>query len=384
MARPLRSAPVTGASPLLRDGPPPCPGPVLCLSRFLPLEELPPPRALRHGDPRATGSPVPRKSLDRARALFTPDAAGAADRYPPGSSQDRIHSPGSDITLSISTLPQGFGFTRLHDPHLTRSCRAFSATLTTPALNRRSSRWFAASSCKAAAEGLPPSLTQHRQLAERTYAICRLPFRTHVRRGFSEERHFRFQLAVAALELPHPLVIRHSFRERVPGTLLPVCFHPKAEGGVIYFEFPRYLGDRQGVIDYLPGSLLLELRSVSFRFSRHSFPSFPGENPTGSPVRKRWGTSRAGRARRAAARHRPQSAARLAQPVPCTQARADHLSGSHPRDRPAGDAAPTRADPHRPAPRAHRPGGPSDDQADRGTDRHPRSPQPRDTAAAAC
>src|SRR6266540_4090208 len=112
-----------------------------------------------------------------------------------------------------------------------------------------------------------------------------------VRRGFSEERHFRFQLAVAALELPHPLVIRHSFRERLPGTLLPVCFHPKAEGGVIYFEFPRYLGDRQGVIDYLPGSLLLELRSVSFRFSRHSFPSFPGENPTGSPVRKRWGTS---------------------------------------------------------------------------------------------
>src|SRR6266536_6512016 len=112
-----------------------------------------------------------------------------------------------------------------------------------------------------------------------------------VRRGFSEERQFHFQLAVAALELPHPLVIRHSFRERLPGTLLPVCFHPKAEGGVIYFEFPRYLGDRQGVIDYLPGSLLLELRSVSFRFSRHSFPSFPGENPIGSPVRKRWGTS---------------------------------------------------------------------------------------------
>src|SRR6266508_776922 len=112
-----------------------------------------------------------------------------------------------------------------------------------------------------------------------------------VRRGFSEERQFHFQLAVAALELPHPLVIRPSFRERLPGTLLPVCVHPKAEGGVIYFEFPRYLGDRQGVIDYLPGSLLLELRSVSFRFSRHSFPSFPGENPIGSPVRKRWGTS---------------------------------------------------------------------------------------------
>ena len=204
MARPLRSAPITGASSLLRDGPPPCPGPVLCLSRFLPLEELPPPRTTRHGDSRATGSPVPCKSLDRARALFTPDAAGAVDRYPPGSSQDRIHSPGSDITLSISTLPQGFGFTRLHDPHLTRSCRAFSATLTTPALNRHSSQWFAASSCKAAAEGPPPSLTQHRQLAERTYAICHLPFRTHVRGCFFQEGIFHFQFAVLPFELAEP------------------------------------------------------------------------------------------------------------------------------------------------------------------------------------
>ena len=120
MVRPLRSTAITAASSLLRDGPPPCPGPVLCLSRFLPLEELPPPRVF-HGDSRTTGSPVPRKSLNRARALFTPDAAGAVSRSPPGLSQDRIHSPGFDIILSISTLPQGFGFTRLHDPHLTQS-----------------------------------------------------------------------------------------------------------------------------------------------------------------------------------------------------------------------------------------------------------------------
>src|SRR6266496_4285741 len=121
IARPLRSTPITGASSLLRDGPPPCPGPVLCLLRFLPLEELPPPRTCQHRDSRTTGSPVPRKSLDRARALFTPDAARAVDRYLPGSSQDRIHPPGFDVILSISTLRQGFGFTRLHDPYLTRS-----------------------------------------------------------------------------------------------------------------------------------------------------------------------------------------------------------------------------------------------------------------------
>jgi hypothetical protein len=89
--------------------------------RFLPLEELPPPRAFPREDSRTTGSPVPCKSLNRARALFTPDAAGAVSRSPPGLSQDHVPFPGSDITLSISTLPQGFGFTRLHDPHLTQS-----------------------------------------------------------------------------------------------------------------------------------------------------------------------------------------------------------------------------------------------------------------------
>ena len=121
IVRPLCSTAITAAPSLLRDGPPPCPGPVLCLSRFLPLEELPPPRAFPRLDSRTTGSPVPCKSLNRARALFTPDAAGAVNRSPPGLSQDRIHSPGFDITLSISTLPQGFGFTRLRDPYLTQS-----------------------------------------------------------------------------------------------------------------------------------------------------------------------------------------------------------------------------------------------------------------------
>src|SRR6266508_2866116 len=121
MIRPLRSIPITGTSSLLRDGPPLLSGPVLCSSRFLPLGELPPPRTRGSGDSGTTGSPVPCKSLDRARALFMPDAAGAVDRYLPNSSQDRVHRPGFDVTLSISTLQQGFGFTRLHDPHLTRS-----------------------------------------------------------------------------------------------------------------------------------------------------------------------------------------------------------------------------------------------------------------------
>ena len=56
---------------------------------------------------------------------------------------------------------QWFTHVRLLVAHLTRSCRAFSATLTTPALDRRSLRWFGLSACTASPEGLPPSLAQH-------------------------------------------------------------------------------------------------------------------------------------------------------------------------------------------------------------------------------
>jgi len=41
MSRPLRSAPVTGASPLLRAGPPANSASVLCASRFLSPSALP-------------------------------------------------------------------------------------------------------------------------------------------------------------------------------------------------------------------------------------------------------------------------------------------------------------------------------------------------------
>ena len=73
--------------------------------------------------------------------------------------------------------------------------------------------------------------------------------------------------------------------------------------------------------------------------------------------------------------HGPQPAARPAQPVPGAQAGADHLPGPDPRDHPAMHAAPARPDPHRPAPRADRPGRQPDGQARRRPDRHPRARQ---------
>ena len=52
--------------------------------------------------------------------------------------------PGSDTICCISTRHQWFAFARLSVSHLTGSCPAFSATLTTPALDQRSLRWFEA------------------------------------------------------------------------------------------------------------------------------------------------------------------------------------------------------------------------------------------------
>src|SRR5512144_920105 len=65
-------------------------------------------------------------------------------------------APGFDVAYSLSTRHQWFTCVRLPGPHLTRSRRALSATLTTTALDRSSLRWFAASPCRATAEDHPP------------------------------------------------------------------------------------------------------------------------------------------------------------------------------------------------------------------------------------
>jgi hypothetical protein len=72
-------------------------------------------------------------------------------------------APGFDATHMFTTRPQWFAHARLLAPHPTRSKRAFSATLSTPALNRRTPRWFAASPCRATAEAHRP-LTAGRPL----------------------------------------------------------------------------------------------------------------------------------------------------------------------------------------------------------------------------
>ena len=60
-----------------------------------------------------------------------------------------------------------------------------TAALTTPALDRRSLRWFGISACTATPEDLPPSLAQHGSCRRSSTSSSSLPFRTHVGAGNS-------------------------------------------------------------------------------------------------------------------------------------------------------------------------------------------------------
>jgi len=96
-----------------------------------------------------------------------PDTAWPISRHPPGSSRGHKPSPVSMPLVVFRHVISG----SLALAFVIHTCRAqrrdFSATLTTPALNRRSSRWFEASPCRAASEGqtsisctAPPSVTR--------------------------------------------------------------------------------------------------------------------------------------------------------------------------------------------------------------------------------
>jgi hypothetical protein len=106
-------------------------------------------RPPRRGDrfPRSAQEPRPRSRHLHAGHRLASQQAPA--RLIPGPQT----VPGFDVARCLSTRHQWFACARLRDPHLPRSGRDVSATLTTSALDRRSSRWFETSPCKAAPEG---------------------------------------------------------------------------------------------------------------------------------------------------------------------------------------------------------------------------------------
>ncbi len=84
-----------------------------------------------------------------------PDAVWPVGRHPPDSSRDRKEPPVSTSTVSFRHFISGL----LAFAFLTHTWRAhgtpFPTTLTTTALDRSSSGWFAASACTTTAEGHP-------------------------------------------------------------------------------------------------------------------------------------------------------------------------------------------------------------------------------------
>jgi hypothetical protein len=109
------------------------------------------PRARDDRFPRST--PKPRPSSRHLHAGHHLANQQAPARLIPGPHA----APGFDVTHMFTTRPQWFAHARLLGPHLTRSKRAFSAALSTPALDRRTLRWFAASPCRATAEAHRPT-----------------------------------------------------------------------------------------------------------------------------------------------------------------------------------------------------------------------------------
>ena len=117
VTRPLRSAPITGVSSLLRVDPPLCRASILSLLR---------------GRPRlrfslciaATGSHVPHDSLISGHAAYMPEAACTVDRFPACPSRCHIVHRFRPRLIGITTPHQRFIFIRLPIPHLTAAITA--------------------------------------------------------------------------------------------------------------------------------------------------------------------------------------------------------------------------------------------------------------------
>ena len=142
--RPLRSAPITGASSLLRAGPPAGPASVLNPLQWLLLGALPLPHRHAMASIGTCLLLFHAEAADRTHVAYMPDTPWPINGHPPGSSRSSGHTPVSMPSDHVSTRQQRFTCVRLPGPHLT--------PLTTP-FPRRSPRQ---SSANAARGGLKP------------------------------------------------------------------------------------------------------------------------------------------------------------------------------------------------------------------------------------
>ncbi len=140
-------------SSLLRAGPPRCAASVRSFLWRQPLEFLP-----WHQHDRFPRSP--KEPETASRHLHTghhpANQQAPAGLFPATQPKSRFRCH----PFSISMLQQWFACARLTVSYLTSLTTPFPLTLTTPALYRSSLGWFKTSPCRAALEGLPPSLLE--------------------------------------------------------------------------------------------------------------------------------------------------------------------------------------------------------------------------------
>jgi len=98
MTRPLRSTPITGASPLLRAGPPASAATVLNASRFLPPDALP--VAVRRNGRAVSALAFPR-SMQKPQTGLAPPSC----RAPPGQSTGTRQAPSRDSSEAPVSMP---------------------------------------------------------------------------------------------------------------------------------------------------------------------------------------------------------------------------------------------------------------------------------------
>ena len=153
---------------------------------------------LYRGDRFSCSMPAPATS---SRHLYTGHRRGhiqAAPRlrahrrraFVPGPPTD----PGFDaIVVSFRCVSSGSHMFVFSSHTCPANSETSPAALTTPALDRRSLRWFGISACTATPEDLPPSLAQHGSCRRSSTSSSSLPFRTHGewREGTSPSRSLR-------------------------------------------------------------------------------------------------------------------------------------------------------------------------------------------------
>src|SRR5665811_1587075 len=119
MVRPLRSTPITGASSLLRTGPPARPASVLNTSQFLLLSALPLTTPNPAGGGIGTCLPTfHAAAADQDRVAFMPDSRVAGGISAPGS-----HGTVRDGLPSHGSSPVSYTHLRAHETVLDLVCR---------------------------------------------------------------------------------------------------------------------------------------------------------------------------------------------------------------------------------------------------------------------